>query len=315
MTYRPDLVPDDYPVTELFGFPPDCDSEEARAARAGQLCPFRGGTCVKLRQAAATPICSRRYRAEGFDEAIWAICAHRPYRKFDAVKPIAFRERAPEARIVREVKITDPAMSFDGVALVVNPDASVDFVGFEAQTIDTRGDKVKPLSHAYAAGEPERWRDRYPKRPAVGVNTANVWKRLLPQVINKGRMYVDWGTRLYVIVQSPVLQFIRRRMHMHELPAQNRASAEIVWLPWDYVGTQETNGQLRTEMGAPVNTTLAQVEQAFTTVAAAQRPVFVAKALKKMEKDDRAIRRAQERAARDAGQQAELCGDDMIEDL
>ena len=85
-------------------------------------------------------------------------------------------------------------------------------------------------------------------------------------------MYADWETKLYVIVQSSLLQFIRRRMHLHELSGQESGSAEIVWLPWDYVGGQEGGGQLRTELGPPVFTTLAQVEQAFTTVAPPNGP-------------------------------------------
>ena len=182
MTYRPDLVPADYPVAELFGFPPDCDSEEAEAARQDQLCPFKGGACVKLLQSAGTPICSLRYRAQGFEsDLIWAVCAHRLDDEFDAVKAIEFGTRADQARIVREVKISNPNMSFDGVVLLVRPSGEVDFVGIEAQTIDTRGGAVKPLWEAYAAGEPDRWRDRYPARPTFGVNSANVWKRLLPR--------------------------------------------------------------------------------------------------------------------------------------
>jgi hypothetical protein len=45
---------------------------------------------------------------------------------------------------------------------------------------------------------------------------------------------------------------------------------------------------------------LDQVEQAFTTVAAAQRPVFVAKALAKLERDDGAVRLARRRAVTEA---------------
>ncbi len=316
MSYRPDLVPDDYPVAELFGFPPDCDTEEARAARRHQLCPFKGGQCTKLRQAAGTAICSLRYHAEGFEtELIWATCANRLAWEFETVRDLAFPDNAADARIVREVKIKDPALSFDGVVLLVDPDGGVDFVGIEAQTIDTRGGSVKPLWHAYADGEPDKWRDRYDGKPTFGVNLANVWKRLLPQIINKGRMYADWDTRLYVIVQSSLLQFIRRRMRLHELSGQERDHAEIIWLPWDYAGGRSGNGQLWTELGSPIYTTLAQVEQAFTTVAAAQRPVFVAKALKKLEKDDRAVRLAAEKAAEQISAQGELLGDTTIEGL
>lgn len=303
MTDRPDLVPADYPVAELFGFPPDADTAEARAARRARACPFKGGDCTKLRSAAATPICSLRYRSEGLEsEIIWATCANRLAGEFDAVRDAAFGAEADAARIVREVKMKNPALSFDAVVLLVEPGGETRFVGIEAQTIDTRGGKVKPLWEAYADGEPDRWRERYPARPTFGVNSANVWKRLLPQVINKGRMYADWETQLYVLVQGSLLQFIRRRMHMDELSAQEAARAQIVWLPWDYAGGTNADGSLRTALGQPVLTTLDQIERAFTAVAAAQRAVFVKKALDKLERDDRAVELARRRADAQAQQ-------------
>lgn len=303
MTYRPGLVPPDYPVAELFGFPPDADTAEARAARRARACPFKGGECTKLRSAVATPICSLRYRAEGLEsEIIWATCANRLAGEFDAVRGLAFGAEADAARIVREVKIKNPALSFDGVVLLVEPDGETRFVGIEAQTIDTRGGKVKPLWEAYADGAPDRWRDRYPARPTFGVNSANVWKRLLPQVINKGRMYADWETQLYVLVQGSLLQFIRRRMRMDELSAQEAHRAQIIWLPWDYSGGTDPDGSLRTAQGQPVLTTLDRVESAFTTVAAAQRAVFVKKALGKLERDDRTVELARRRADAEAQQ-------------
>jgi hypothetical protein len=301
VTYRPGLVPSDYPVAELFGFPPDADTPDARTAREARACPFKGGDCTKLRSAAATPICSVRYRAEGLEsEIIWATCANRLAGEFQAVRDLAFGPDAGAARIVREVKIKNPALSFDGVVLLVEADGEVRFVGIEAQTIDTRGGKVKPLWEAYADGEPERWRERYPARPTFGVNSANVWKRLLPQVINKGRMYADWDTQLYVLLQGSVLQFVRRRMHLDELSAQEAPRAQIVWVPWDYVGGANPDGSLRTALGQPVLTTLQQVERAFTTVAAAQRAVFIKNALGKLERDDRAVELARRRADAEA---------------
>jgi hypothetical protein len=312
VTFRPDLVPPDYPVSELFGFPPDADTDAARAARAARACPFKGGECTKLKQAAGTAICSVRYRAEGFGDIIWATCANRLAGEFDAVRRLAFGDRADDARIVREVKIKNPSLSFDGVVLLVEPDGETRFVGIEAQTIDTRGGAVKPMWEAYAEGRPDEWRARYPARPTFGVNSANVWKRLLPQIINKGRMYADWETRLYVIVQGSLLQFIRRRMTLHELSVQEASLAEIVWLPWDYSGGRNEDGSLCTALGEPVMTTLGQVEQALTTVAAAQRPVFVAKALAKLERDDKAVRLAKQRAAAEVAAQDPLLVDDDL---
>lgn len=314
MTYRPDKVPDSYPVHEIFGYPTDCDSPEARDARENARCPFKGGACTKLLGPAQTAICSLRYKAHGFEsETAWATCANRLAAELPAVIPLAFPDDEDRAQLVREVKIKTPDMTFDGVVVVVEPDGAVQFVGIEAQAIDTRGGKVKPLWTAYAEGRPDRWQEDYGgKRPTFGVNTANVWKRLLPQIINKGRMYVDWETQLYVIVQETLLQFIRRRMHLHELSRQERSKAEIIWLSWDYTGKQLSDGQYETEIGQPVFTTLQQVEDAFTTVAAAQRPAFVAKVLKKLKRDE-AVARATERLKQEAEKQRDLIGEDIAD--
>lgn len=303
MTFRPDLVRPDFPITEIFGYAPDSDTEVARDAREKQSCPFKGGACTKVRSAARTGACSVRYKAKGFEtDTVWATCAHRLAAEFDSVRELAFGDQAESARIVREIKIDDPALTFDGVVLLLHEDAPVDFVGIEAQTIDTRGGAVRPIYDAYTAGEPDRWKEYVGGGDPFGVNTANVWKRLLPQVINKGRMYADWETQLYVILQGTLMQFIRRRMHLHELSRQERHRAEIVWLPWDYTGERAHNGQLRTEIAQPIYTTVSAVEQAFTKVAAAQRPVMIARALNKLERDDKVVTRAREAAEKAAHQ-------------
>lgn len=301
MTIRPDLVWSDFPVAEIFGHAPDSNTEAAREAREAKLCPFKGGACTKIRSAAKTGVCAVHYKAEGFETAtIWATCANRLAAEFESVRDLAFGTEAPEARIVREVKISDPALTFDGVVLLARDDATVDFVGIEAQTIDTRGGAVKPIFDSYMAGEPNKWKEYVAGGDPFGVNTANVWKRLLPQVINKGRMYADWETQLYVIVQGTLMQFIRRRMHLHELSRQERDRADIVWLPWDYTGATTADGQLETEIAEPIYTTVEAVEQAFTKVASAQRPVMIARALRKLERDDKNIERARRAAELDA---------------
>ena len=312
MKYRPDRVPEDFPVAEMFGYPPNSATPEAEQARLSKACPFKGGECTKLKSAAATPICSLRYKAAGFEtETVWATCANRLANELEAVIPLEFSGRENEARLVREVKISDPPMSFDGVAIIVSEDGTAEFAGVEAQAIDTRGGAVKPLWSAYEDGAADLWKDGYGgKRPLFGVNSANVWKRLLPQIINKGRMYADWETRLYVIVQETLMQFIRRRMHLHELSRQERQKAEVVWLPWDYTGNELASGQLETDIGQPIFTTLSAVEDAFTTVASAQRPIFVKKVLAKLGRDDKAVVRAKEKLQKEALEKTDLSGEE-----
>lgn len=304
--YRPDRVPQDFLAAEIFGYPAACDSAAATAARAACACPFKGGRCTKLDGPAGTGICSMRYRAAGFHETlIWAVCANRlSGEPFEAVVRHHFGERASDAALATEVQIPEPKMSFDAVALIQSSLDDAEFIGIEAQTIDTRGGSLRLAWAAYVAGEPDRWRERYTRsqpRPKTfpGVNTTNVWKRLLPQVMNKGRMYAEWDSTLYVLLQSNVFEFIRSRMPLRELSRQERERAEIIWMPWDYTGQADTvSGMLKTEIGAPTYNTVAQVEEAFVKVAATQRPAFLATVIAKLERSARAQMRAVEDKAR-----------------
>lgn len=305
--FRPDLVPADFPVAEIFGFPPDAESNEARHAREQRLCPFKGGICTKLLSAAGTGICSVRYRAEGFDESIWAVCANRLRDTYGDVMKLHFGDATPSAELVPEVRISNPTMSFDAVAVRTTPEDDVEFVGIEAQTIDTRGGSLRPLWQAYVDGRPDDWRSYYGgARPLFGVNTTNVWKRLLPQAMNKGRMFADWDSKLFVVLQDAVFQFIARRMPLKQLTKQERARAEIIWVRWDYTGERDREtGQLVTELAEPVFTTVDQVAEAFVTIHAAQRPVFVAGVLAKRKRDGKRLAALEERVEREAREQQE----------
>jgi hypothetical protein len=287
--FRPDRVPEGYPIAEVFGYAAMSETEAARSARERCWCPFRDKPCTKLLSSAQTGICSLRYRAEGFsDTTIWAVCANRlsgaPLRH---VLGEHFGEEVSEAELVTEVKIVNPRMSFDGVGVRELTDGGLEMVGIEAQTIDTRGGSLKPLWQSYVEGRPDEWRDYYKGRPSFGVNTTNVWKRLLPQVMNKGRLFKGWESKLYVVVQDAVYQFIARRMPLQSLTRQERPNAEIVWVRWDYTGEVDAEGQLVTETSESLYTTLEQVETAFVTVNAMQRSEFVNAVRAKRRRDAR----------------------------
>lgn len=302
--YAPDLVPDDFAIAEAFGYPPDCESAEAKLARAKCWCPFRNGPCTKIDGPAKTGVCSIKYRAAGFTgETIWAVCANRlAGEPFKLAAEHHFGSRAHEADIVTEVRLKNPDLSFDAVALIVDESGETEMVGIEAQTIDTRGGSIKPLWNSYVHGRPQDWRDYYPGRPTFGVNTTNVWKRLLPQVMNKGRMFAAWEAGLLVLLQATVFKFIRERMPLKELSPQEQSAAEIVWLPWDYTGRTLPDGMRETVIGAPVYTTLEQVETAFVTVSTLQRPAFIKAVLDKLGRDTKKHESARRRAAAEAAE-------------
>lgn len=304
--YRPDLVPEDFLVAEIFGFPAEADTPGARSARDRCWCPFQDRPCTKLRTAAGTGVCAIRYKAKGFSkENVWAVCAKRlAGAPFEHATREHFGERASEAELVTEVKISDPDMSFDGVMFVLGAGdpPPVEFAGIEAQTIDTRGGAVRPLWQSYVEGRPDRWREYYePGKLPPGVNTTNVWKRMLPQAMNKGRMFRDWDATLFVILQATLFNFIRRRMPFTGLSPQEHAAAEVIWLPWDYTGSVDpATGAYETIIGEPVRTTVDEIENAFVSVASAQRLAFIDRFLQKAARDDERAKRARRRVRDEA---------------
>lgn len=301
-SFAPERVPSDYPVAEIFGYPPGCTTPAADDARSRCWCPFRDGPCTKLDGPAKTGVCSLRYKAAGFTtETIWAVCANRlAGGPFTEAARHHFGERTDQADIVTEVRLKDPDLSFDAVALLVEDDGEAEMVGIEAQSIDTRGGSIKPMWQAYVDGRVDDWRSYYPGRPTFGVNTTNVWKRLLPQVMNKGRMFAAWEAQLLVMLQASVFKFIRERMPLKELSPQERGGAEIVWLPWDYTGRQLPDGMLETSLMAPTYTTLDQVETAFVTISTLQRPQFIRAVLDKLGRDTKKHEVARRRAEAEA---------------
>lgn len=284
--FRPDRVPADYPIVEAFGYPPDADTAAADDARRRCWCPFMDQPCTKLIGPAQTGICSIRYRAEGFGETTWAICQHRlKGAPFQEAVDRHFGHRAEEAALVTELRLDKPRMSLDGVGALVEDGTVKDLVGIEAQTIDTRGGSLRPLWDSLVKGRPGRWREGYPNGPKFGVNTTNVWKRLLPQVMNKGRLYRGWDSKLFVVLQDPVFQFIARRMPLERLPRQAAGEAEIVWLLWDFEDGRPRDaetGMLRSGVAEAVYTTIDQVEDAFVSIAFTPKNEFLKRLLRKL---------------------------------
>jgi hypothetical protein len=91
-------------------------------------------------------------------------------------------------------------------------------------------------------------------------------------------------------------------MPLKEPSPQEQDAAEIVWLPWDYTGRSLPDGMLETVFGAPVYTTLDQVEKAFVTVSTLQRPAFVKAVLDKLGRDTKKHAAERVKAERQAAQ-------------
>jgi hypothetical protein len=214
-----------FPIAELFGFPDTNLSETARAARSRRFCPFINSQCTKVTgHAQMGPIgtCSVRYRGQTV-----IVCPQR-FRGDNhviarAVASQAFGAEAP-IKLVREVVVktgTGERWSLDYVAAEMVGEAFGKIIGIEDQAIDTTG-SVVPFVQAYLEGrtDGQPWH-------TYGLNWANVYKRIIPQVARKGRIFEAWGSQLYVVIQDVLLGYIGKRIAVR--PAQPGESVNLIF--------------------------------------------------------------------------------------
>lgn len=203
-------------LCEIFGYAPDDTSEQARRQWKSQNCPFVGNTCIKHSHPQEGSVvvygsCSIVNRAKhGIEEVI--ICPQRLYaNSYESLKRVVWDSVQTELPLLmaveyaqhkkakvlpddfvvalgqhsgKEIMLSNPgfiSLSFDWVLVRVVDGKIALIIPCEVQSID--------ITRNYRAN----W-DAYSRElPLVpdskhGMNWANVWKRLIPQLILKGSM-------------------------------------------------------------------------------------------------------------------------------
>lgn len=205
-------------IAEIFGFAPDDTSDTARRQWKSQDCPFVGGTCLKhSHQQANTSVivygtCSVLNRSTRSDAEEVIICPQRLYADgYENLKSCVYdatgdrslvllaeeysklrkEGRLPETCWVmlgktsgREVKLNKKdgvSLSIDWVFAKLTSQELVEILPCEVQSIDITGN-YRATWEAYA-----KEADTIPDS-GHGMNWANVWKRLVPQLILKGKL-------------------------------------------------------------------------------------------------------------------------------
>lgn len=242
-----------FPLVEVYGYPHDSETPEARAAQEAEDCPFSGGSCEKRKQYGFA-YCSVTYQAN-WDERqhTYAVCDHR----LDG-SPILSAVRDyfgdQHAHLVPEVTVTQrPKLNLDYVAYANDAGRPGDIraIAIETQSIDLRGGGVGPAFDAWEAGEPEKWREYFTREAAekkrrdtvdYGVNTSNVHKRLGTQVAEKGTHLERISVPLYVLMQQKILEQLRARVDF--TPLSDSDPWNITFMGFDYDGTLLDDGRL-----------------------------------------------------------------------
>jgi len=208
-----------FPIREIFGYPPENASPEARKARDSHHCPFLDKRCVKESRRLDYPFgaCSVRQIK---DEREIVICPMRFYGDNQSIIEEVGRRLCKEAAcLVRIPEVRVGRFSIDWVVACCDASGTlVDYHGVEVVAADTTG-SLDRYFEAYM--KEEDWQN---VRQRYGINWANVYKRTLPQLIAKGALLASYGKKLGIILQDRLLERLRTRL---TIPVESESSANM----------------------------------------------------------------------------------------
>jgi hypothetical protein len=224
-----------HPLAEVFGFPTDNFSTQAKRYRKNKLCPYNNKvpSCTKDKANAPLGVCSIHT-----SDALAITCPIRFRQDWiitDAAAEFFFPESTQWTSLT-EVRIKDANGKSAGnidIVLVAYDDRGhiFDFGALEVQAVYISGNIRRPFE--FYLEDPERrhnmdWtkHSRYYPRPDY---LSSSRKRLAPQLVYKGGILNAWKKRMAVALHS---EFYKT---MPKLPKVSRESANLAWLIYDLV--------------------------------------------------------------------------------
>ena len=195
------------PITELFGLPTPVARRAIASGTLGTDCPFFDQTCTKTGKGKYNPtgICSI---GRGKPRQNYIVCPKRFYednfRVLSEISRLSFKE-TPDTEVYRigDVPIYG-AGKVDWILVQSEGNHILDFVGVEVQAVDITG-TVSNVHEAILEQRSPLPKDRY------GLNFANVAKRLISQLVEKGRYFNSWGVPVFVVLQDLIFERIVER--------------------------------------------------------------------------------------------------------
>jgi hypothetical protein len=224
------------PIVEIFGFPPESMTAEAKRYRENRLCPYNNkvpnctkdsvtdplGVCTIIDKGGVAVICPVRLRQD------WIMATQAAAFFFPA---------GTRWTTLVEVRLKDKygksAGNIDVVLVAYDEDGTVtDFGSLEVQTVYISGNLRKAFFAPYMA-EPEAylatdWTKSKKKNPSPDYLSSSR-KRLAPQLIYKGGIFQAWGRKQAVAVHRA---FFNTLPDLPRVPAEE---ADIAWLIYDLV--------------------------------------------------------------------------------
>lgn len=226
------------PLFEVFGFPTDNMSDEAKMHREQKLCPFNNKVCKCTKDKADDPlgVCSI---TNGGSPTITCPVRFRENWRI-AEDAAAFFGFSPDSwTSLPEVRLNDKnrrsAGNIDLVIVSCDERGRVtDFGALEVQAVYISGNVRLPFQ--YYMENPEG-------RKAMSWTTTQVRadylsssrKRLMPQLIYKGGILKAWGKKQAVAIHRTFFETLPK------LPSVSQEEAEMAWFVYDFARDASTN--------------------------------------------------------------------------
>ncbi len=225
-----------HPLAEIFGFPADNHTDEAKRYRENRLCPYNNkvpnctkdkaedplGVCSLFEDEAATVVCPVRFRQDWIITVDAAKFFFPPQAKWTSLTEVRLNDRYGQSAGNIDIVL----VSYDGAGRIT------DFGSVEVQGVYISGNLTRPFKHFMA--DPERrgstmdWtREKNYPRPDY---LSSSRKRLAPQMIYKGGILKAWGKKQAVVVHK---SFYRSLPALTPVQQGLESQADIAWHLYD----------------------------------------------------------------------------------
>lgn len=221
------------PLAEVFGFPADNLSEEAKRYRRSRLCPYnnRVPSCTKDKASDPLGVCSIYHKEQPV-----ITCPVRFRQDWLVAEQAAefFFEKNATWTSLTEVRLKDAGGRSAGnvdIILVSYDERGrvIDFGSIEIQAVYISGNVREPFKHYMS--NPEGWSEvdwtqlasYYPSPDYLSSSR----KRLIPQLLYKGSILREWKKKQVISVQRSFFDTLP------DLPTVEKDRAEVAWYLYD----------------------------------------------------------------------------------
>jgi hypothetical protein len=219
------------PLGEVFGFPIDNLSPQAEHYRVNRLCPYNNKvpSCTKSRVADPIGVCSV------FDnKKIVVTCPVRMRQDWQVISDAATHIFSSDTvwTSLGEVRLNDvdgnSAGNIDFVLVSFDESGQiVDFGALEIQTVYISGNISNPFNR-YMKDR----RTQTSSKGSISIRPdylSSSRKRLVPQIVYKGKILNSWGKKIAVAIQDTFFDTLPK------LPTVDSNQAEVIWLVYGLV--------------------------------------------------------------------------------